>query len=40
MKENLIKKYRFEIIIFVVNAICMILELVASRILAPYFRKF
>lgn len=31
------KKYRFEIILFIVEAICMILELVASRILAPYF---
>ncbi len=31
------KKYRFEIILFVVEAICMILELVASRALAPYF---
>ena len=31
------KKYRIEIILFVVEAVCMILELVASRILAPYF---
>ena len=31
------KKYRFEIIIFIVDAICMILELVASRLLSPYF---
>ena len=31
------KKNRFEIIIFVVDAICMILELVASRLLSPYF---
>ncbi len=31
------KKYRFEIIIFVVDAICMILELIASRLLSPYF---
>ena len=31
------KKYRTEIILFVVEAICMILELVASRILSPYF---
>lgn len=31
------KKYRIEIILFVVEAICMILELVASRILSPYF---
>ena len=31
------KRYRIEIILFVVEAVCMILELVASRILAPYF---
>ena len=31
------KKYRYEIILFVVDAICMILELVASRVLSPYF---
>ena len=31
------KKYRFEIIIFIVNAIYMILELIASRILSPHF---
>lgn len=31
------KKYRFEIILFIVNAVYMILELVASRVLAPYF---
>ena len=31
------KKYRIEIILFIVEAVCMILELVASRILAPYF---
>ncbi len=31
------KKYRLEIIIFIVDAICMILELVASRVLSPYF---
>ena len=31
------KKYRFEIIIFIVNAVYMILELIASRILSPYF---
>ena len=31
------KKYRFEIIIFIVDAIVMILELVASRLLSPYF---
>jgi len=31
------RKYRPEIIIFVVNAIYMILELIASRVLSPYF---
>ena len=31
------KKYRFEIILVIINAIYMILEVVASRILAPYF---
>jgi len=31
------RKYRYEIIIFVVDAICMILELIASRVLSPYF---
>lgn len=31
------KKYKFEIIIFLVNAVYMILELIASRILSPYF---
>lgn len=31
------KKYRFEIILLVVDAIAMILELVASRVLSPYF---
>ena len=31
------KKYRFEFIILIVNAIYMILELIASRILSPYF---
>ena len=31
------KKYRFMIIIFIVDAICMIIELVASRLLSPYF---
>lgn len=31
------KKYRLEIIIFLVNAVYMILELVASRVLSPYF---
>lgn len=32
-----IKKYRYEIILFIVDAVCMILELVASRLLSPYF---
>ncbi len=31
------RKYRYEIIIFIADAICMILELVASRVLSPYF---
>ena len=31
------KKHRFEIIIFTIDAICMILELIASRLLSPYF---
>ena len=31
------KKYRFEIVIFIVDAIVMILELIASRLLSPYF---
>ena len=31
------KKYKYEIIIFTVDAICMILELIASRLISPYF---
>ena len=31
------KKFRYEIIIFIINAVSMILELVASRVLSPYF---
>ncbi len=31
------KKYRFEILIFVVEFVYMVLELVASRVLSPYF---
>lgn len=31
------KKFNLEIIIFIINAIYMILELIASRILSPYF---
>lgn len=31
------RKYKFEIIIFIVDAIVMILELIASRLLSPYF---
>ncbi|MBE5822235.1 MAG: spermidine synthase [Clostridiales bacterium] len=31
------KKYRFEVLIFIINAVYMILELIASRILSPYF---
>lgn len=34
---NSIKKYRYEIIIFWINAVGMILELIASRVLSPYF---
>lgn len=37
MKDNIISKYRFEIILFLIEAICMILELIASRVLSPYF---
>ena len=40
MKNGLfegIRKYRYEFIIFVINAVGMILELVASRVLSPYF---
>ena len=33
----MIKKYKYEIIIFIVEAICMTLELIASRVLSPYF---
>ena len=32
-----IKKYKLEFVLFIVNAIYMILELIASRILSPYF---
>lgn len=31
------KKFKYETIIFIIEAICMILELVASRVLSPYF---
>ena len=31
------KKYRLEIVLFIVDAIYMILELIASRLLSPYF---
>ena len=34
---KVIYKYRLEIIIFIVDAIYMILELIASRLLSPYF---
>ena len=37
MKENFFKKNRFKFIVFFIDAIGMILELVASRILSPYF---
>ena len=32
-----IKEYKLEIILFFIEAICMILELLASRVLSPYF---
>lgn len=32
-----IKKYKLDVLIFIVEAICMILELCASRVLSPYF---
>ena len=32
-----VKEYKFEIILFFIEAICMILELIASRVLSPYF---
>jgi hypothetical protein len=31
------KKYKLEIVLFVINGIYMILELIASRLLSPYF---
>ena len=31
------KKYRYEIILFITEAVCMTLELVASRVLSPFF---
>ena len=31
------KKYKLEVVLFVINAIYMILELIASRLLSPYF---
>lgn len=31
------KKYKYQIIVFVTSAISMILEVMASRILSPYF---
>ena len=31
------KKYKYEIVLFIINAIYMILELIASRVLSPYF---
>ena len=35
--KKFLTKYKFEIIIFIIEAICMTLELVASRVLSPYF---
>ena len=37
MEKNVLKRYRYEIIIFIADVICMILELIASRLLSPYF---
>lgn len=34
---NKLKKVRYEILLFAINAIYMILELIASRLLTPYF---
>lgn len=34
---NKIKDNKFEILIFIVEAVCMILEIVASRVLSPFF---
>ena len=34
---HIVKKFRFEILIFIVEFVYMILELVASRVLSPYF---
>ena len=34
---NKIKENKFEILIFIVEAVCMILEIVASRVLSPFF---
>lgn len=34
---NKLKKIRYEILLFAINAIYMILELIASRLLTPYF---
>lgn len=34
---NKLKKIRYEILLFLINAIYMILELIASRLLTPYF---
>ena len=37
MEEKISQKFKFEIIVFIIEAICMTLELVASRVLSPYF---
>lgn len=37
MKEKISQKFKFEIIVFIIESICMTLELIASRVLAPYF---
>ena len=32
-----ITKYRYDIYLFVIEAICMVMELCASRVLSPFF---
>ena len=36
-KTNIINRYKYEVMIFIVEAVCMTLELVASRVLSPFF---
>ncbi len=37
MKNNFLESYRLEIIVFLCGAIVMVMELVGSRVVAPYF---